>query len=106
MLEDAFRQKAEGLVQNPPVSVLDMGAAQSITERLIAPADGPASSVDSDATPGADRASAETELPGLKAQLEDLQERMWAEGTSSLLLVLQGMDTSGKGGSSSMWFQR
>ena len=75
-----------------------MGAAHSITERLIAPADAPASSVDPDATPGADRASAETELPELRAQLEDLQERLWAEGTRSLLLVLQGMDTSGKGG--------
>ena len=36
------------------------------------------------------------------AELADLQERLWAEGTSggrrSVLLVLQGMDTSGKGG--------
>ncbi len=36
------------------------------------------------------------------AELADLQERLWAEGVSggsrSVLLVLQGMDTSGKGG--------
>ncbi|MBV9592975.1 MAG: polyphosphate kinase 2 family protein [Actinobacteria bacterium] len=28
----------------------------------------------------------------------DLQERLWAEGTRSILLVLQGIDTAGKGG--------
>lgn len=32
------------------------------------------------------------------AELADLQERLYAEGTRRVLLVLQGMDTSGKGG--------
>lgn len=31
-------------------------------------------------------------------RLDGLQERLYAEGTRSLLLVLQGLDTSGKGG--------
>ena len=75
-----------------------MCAARSLAERLLAPADRPATSVDPDATPGADRELAEAELPDLRDRLRDLQERLWAEGTRSLLLVLQGMDTSGKGG--------
>lgn len=32
------------------------------------------------------------------AALAELQERLWAERTRAVLLVLQGMDTSGKGG--------
>lgn len=32
------------------------------------------------------------------AELDDLQERLYAEHTRAVLLVLQGMDTSGKGG--------
>jgi PPK2 family polyphosphate:nucleotide phosphotransferase len=59
---------------------------------------------DTRATPGmdGDKASARAELGKLGGQLSDLQERLYAEGTTggsrSLLLVLQGMDTSGKGG--------
>ena len=37
-------------------------------------------------------------MPALAERLEDLQERLWVEGTRSVLVVLQGMDTSGKGG--------
>ena len=73
--------------------------ARSLTERLTAPTDAPASSVDADSTPGVEgRDEAETELRDLTEKLEDLQERLWAEGSRSLLVVLQGMDTSGKGG--------
>jgi len=58
-----------------------------------------ASAVATSATPGAkDRHEAERELPDLAARLEELQERLFAEGTRSLVLLLQGMDTSGKGG--------
>ena len=32
------------------------------------------------------------------AELAGAQERLWAEGTRSVLLVLQGIDTAGKGG--------
>ena len=37
-------------------------------------------------------------MPALAERLDELQERLWVEGTRSLLVVLQGMDTSGKGG--------
>ena len=75
-----------------------MCPARSLAERLLAPKGRPATGVDPDTTPGADRERAEAELPDLRDRLGDLQERLWAEGTRSLLLVLQGMDTSGKGG--------
>lgn len=61
-----------------------------------------------DATPGFDggKAAGATALAGIGEELADLQERLFAEGRSgtesapgrSVLLVLQGMDTSGKGG--------
>lgn len=38
------------------------------------------------------------ELDLLTAELTELQERLWAEGQRSLLLVLQGVDTAGKDG--------
>lgn len=41
---------------------------------------------------------AATELAKVKLELEDLQHRLYAEGTRSLLVVLQGMDASGKDG--------
>src|SRR6266516_1886267 len=34
----------------------------------------------------------------LQLELAELQERLFAEGTRSVLIVLQGMDTSGKDG--------
>src|SRR3954451_4062171 len=55
-------------------------------------------------TPGFDgkKADAEKELPALGPEMADLQEKLFATGYTggkkSLLLVLQGMDTSGKGG--------
>lgn len=45
---------------------------------------------------GKNRAKAETAK--LIAKLDGLQERLYANGTRSLLIVLQGMDTSGKDG--------
>jgi PPK2 family polyphosphate:nucleotide phosphotransferase len=55
--------------------------------------------LDTRATPGVeDRETAEAEMPELADRLDHLQERLWVEGTRSLLVVLQGMDTSGKGG--------
>jgi PPK2 family polyphosphate:nucleotide phosphotransferase len=63
-------------------------------------------SMDSGATPGFDGGKDEGKaaLLGLGDDLSDLQERLYAEGMKgvgtgrSVLLVLQGMDTSGKGG--------
>jgi len=59
-----------------------------------------------DATPGWDDGKSEGKkaLTGLGDPLSDLQERLFAEGVAdvghgrAVLLVLQGMDTSGKGG--------
>jgi PPK2 family polyphosphate:nucleotide phosphotransferase len=49
-----------------------------------------------------DKAAAEDEMADLGVRLDALQEALYAEGTGggtrSVLLVLQGMDTSGKGG--------
>jgi PPK2 family polyphosphate:nucleotide phosphotransferase len=46
------------------------------------------------------KAAAKLALAGLGPELADLQERLYAnkDGGRSVLLVLQGMDTSGKGG--------
>ena len=57
-----------------------------------------------DATPGfsGGKSEGKSALASLGDELADLQERLFAEGRSgasrSVLLVLQGMDTSGKGG--------
>lgn len=51
-------------------------------------------------TPGApgDRAATKAAFTEQHAHLGALQDRLWAERRRSLLIVLQGMDTSGKGG--------
>jgi PPK2 family polyphosphate:nucleotide phosphotransferase len=60
--------------------------------------------IPTDATPGftGDKDAGQAELYEMGDELADLQERLWAEGKSGgkrrILLVLQGMDTSGKGG--------
>jgi PPK2 family polyphosphate:nucleotide phosphotransferase len=62
------------------------------------------SGVDPSATPGlqANRKLGGRMLEKGRSELADLQERLWAEsrfgGTRSVLLVLQAMDTAGKGG--------
>jgi len=54
--------------------------------------------IDPAATPGTTKSSAQKELPKDEAILEAWQERLTAEKKRSVLLVLQGMDTSGKDG--------
>src|SRR5262245_9989044 len=60
--------------------------------------------VDTGATPGfdGDKAAGKKALAELDPHVSSLQERLYAEGfvggSRSVLLVLQGMDTSGKGG--------
>jgi len=60
--------------------------------------------IETDAAPGFDGGKSEGSLAlaEMGAELADLQERLWAERTVGserrVLLVLQGMDTSGKGG--------
>ena len=72
----------------------------TIAELLRPDVDGPIlPGIDPRATPGVhDRAEAEREMAALADRLDELQERLWVEGSRSLLVVLQGMDTSGKGG--------
>jgi PPK2 family polyphosphate:nucleotide phosphotransferase len=59
---------------------------------------------DPEGTPGfdGDKAAGEAALEELAPKLADLQEKLFADGYTdghkSLLLVIQGMDTSGKGG--------
>ncbi len=45
-----------------------------------------------------DKAAAQKELQSLNKRLEVLQEELWAEAKRKVLVVLQGMDTSGKDG--------
>jgi PPK2 family polyphosphate:nucleotide phosphotransferase len=54
--------------------------------------------IDPDTTPGTNKAGARADKDRDAEKLRQLQERLYAEGTRSLLLVLQGMDTSGKDG--------
>jgi PPK2 family polyphosphate:nucleotide phosphotransferase len=62
------------------------------------------STISTDATPGFDggKTKGKATLFALGDELSELQERLWAEKTTGsrrrVLLVLQGMDTSGKGG--------
>jgi len=56
------------------------------------------SAIDPAKTPGTTKAKAARELAKDAAILGELQERLYAEGRRSLLLVLQGTDTSGKDG--------
>src|SRR5215217_878242 len=77
----------------------------SISELLRLPP-GPVdlSSIDSDSKPGFDggKADGKAALPELGEELADLQSKLFASGyvggDRRVLLVLQGMDTSGKGG--------
>ena len=45
-----------------------------------------------------DRARTEGELPIVQSRLQELQDRLWAEGRRALLVILQGLDASGKDG--------
>lgn len=45
-----------------------------------------------------DKDEAAAEMEGILARLDTLQERLYAENQRSLLIVIQGMDTSGKDG--------
>lgn len=79
--------------------------SRSVAELLrVPPGSIHLAAVDTRATPGfdGDKTAAKQQLPELAGRLADLQERLYAHGRTGdrrrLLLVLQGMDTSGKGG--------
>ncbi|RYJ28377.1 UDP-galactose-lipid carrier transferase [Streptomyces sp. L-9-10] len=91
------KDKTAGKRQQPP---------PALRELLRIPEGEPVdlSSYDSRATPGgpADKAAALAAVPPLAQRLAGLQERLYAASTAGgrhrVLLILQGMDTSGKGG--------
>jgi len=78
---------------------------RSISDLLRLPS-GPVdlAAIDTHGKPGfdGDKGDGKAALPALGEELADLQEKLFAEGytggTRRVLLVLQGMDTSGKGG--------
>jgi PPK2 family polyphosphate:nucleotide phosphotransferase len=49
-------------------------------------------------TLGLDKGAAQSELEDLRERLGELHQLLWAENRRALLVVLQGMDTSGKDG--------
>ncbi len=53
---------------------------------------------DPDATHGWDKAAAKADSGKTEERLADLQDKLWAGAKSSVLVVLQGIDTSGKDG--------
>src|SRR5262249_37599684 len=81
-----------------------MGAGQvpsrPVTDvRSLLRFDGDLSAVDTRATPGVKtRKKAEAAFAAESAELATLQERLNAEGTRAVVLLLQGMDTCGKDG--------
>jgi PPK2 family polyphosphate:nucleotide phosphotransferase len=56
------------------------------------------SAVPSTVDPAITKEAAQVRLNELKAEIDVLQEQMFAAGQNSLLVVMQGMDTSGKDG--------
>jgi PPK2 family polyphosphate:nucleotide phosphotransferase len=62
------------------------------------PSDGGGGKKDKKDRPGKSRPSKSALSRRDGAELASLQERLFAEGTRSILLVLQGIDTAGKGG--------
>jgi PPK2 family polyphosphate:nucleotide phosphotransferase len=54
--------------------------------------------MDPSGTHGFDKETAAAELDRGLERLHDLQERLWAEHRHAVLVVLQGIDTAGKGG--------
>ena len=56
------------------------------------------SAIDADANGGLDKQEGEERFNALAEELGDLQELLFAAGNRALLIVMQGMDTSGKDG--------
>jgi PPK2 family polyphosphate:nucleotide phosphotransferase len=81
-----------------------VAAPTSFTEALRVGPDFELADLDPRATPGfdGDKSAGEAALASGAGEIGELQERLYAEsrggGNRSLLLVVQGMDTSGKGG--------
>ncbi|MBD5787642.1 polyphosphate kinase 2 family protein [Cellulosimicrobium terreum] len=102
MASDSRKQSKKKKSTTP--SATSDGWAAPPTEVLRTPRGFDLATFDRRSTPGFDggKAAGRAVVAGHAAELSDLQERLFAEGRSggsrSVLLVLQGMDTSGKGG--------
>jgi PPK2 family polyphosphate:nucleotide phosphotransferase len=73
----------------------------SVAKHKVSPKPGTAVNLqhyDPDYHEGLDEKDVAEEVTKLKTKLEALQERLYAEGKQSLLVVLQAMDTGGKDG--------
>ena len=101
--EAESKSKAEGKSAGKSAEELAPGASFAELLRVV-PGPVDLDAFDTASTPGvASRSKAEAELPKLAERLEELQERLFAaarggDSKRRVLLVLQGMDTSGKGG--------
>jgi PPK2 family polyphosphate:nucleotide phosphotransferase len=72
---------------------------KEIRKLLIRPSSGfRLSNLDPDNTFGTNQKDLDSELPKLKSIMSELQYKLYIENEKSLLIVLQGMDTSGKDG--------
>ncbi len=97
-------KKAKAVTAEEVTQVATAVAPVSFTEALRVGPDVALASIDARSTPAfdGDKAAAASIAPKLGRQISELQERFYAEastdGRRSLLLVVQGMDTSGKGG--------
>ena len=95
------KKKDEFTADESPLSLDPRAALRARTEAgdVLSPVD-----VDARGRPGfdGDKAAGQDALADLTEPVSELQERLFAEsrgsGTRAVLLVLQGMDTSGKGG--------
>jgi PPK2 family polyphosphate:nucleotide phosphotransferase len=65
---------------------------------IAAPGPVSLSSYDPAGTAGISQDHAAAQLPAFQSRLSDLQDLLYAAGTQSVLVILQGMDTSGKDG--------
>ena len=92
--EDGDHEPLSSLLRYTSVALAGGDPAAAVGQDAVDPA----------STPGvASRERAESELKGLTVRLGDLQERLFAaarggDSRRRVLLILQGMDTSGKGG--------
>jgi len=71
---------------------------KEFSELLIQSANFKLSDSDPDNTYGRNREDLELELTELRPMLSELQNKLFVDNKSSVLIVLQGMDTSGKDG--------
>ena len=104
--KDGAKQKAETSKQEDaqPAAAPVPVDPDAVAAALVVGEGFDLAAVDASATPGfdGDKTAAAAAMAAVTEELADLQERLYAHGkdggSRSLLLLVQGMDTSGKGG--------